>query len=533
MRVNGLLERRRILRLSVIREAGFEYDPRFSLLGPNVFLTGYWQSYRYFEDVSSDLRRVTSVVAGGMDSRNLRLLEEIRSKPSVGVHVRRGDYLHEPYLSLHGVCNLDYYRRSMDRLRAEIPGCRFYVFSDDTAWCQLAFGADAIVVSHNGPQRAHIDMVLMAGCQRHIISNSSLGWWAAYLAERPQGAAIAPVPWFRNRSTTPDLLPLPWELRSRATGEPLSAVTQQVARTRVSVVVPARNRPAMLKEAIGSIMRQTKPASEIIIVLSDASVECTAVAHDLAHRSELKVVTISEPNLAKARNAGIAIATGDWIAYLDDDDIWTPEKLDRQLTAAYLLDVGVVSCDFSFFNENGDLPDHGLKSVPKGISLAEALILGNYVSGGSAAIVRADILKRVDGFDERLPACEDLDLWRRIVWKNTIAILSDKLVRIRRHEGQMSGAETLMRDGRRRLFAKMCADTPRELRHMLFPTGLFYWYKGWGVSVRDFVSTLPEFLANPSVGFKLTCAAARSMVKDRLGRTRRQSGPRTKVISGA
>jgi hypothetical protein len=300
----------------------------------------------------------------------------------------------------------------------------------------------------------------------------------------------------------------------------------------VSVVIPARNRPAMLEDAVDSVMRQTTPASEIIIVLSDASAECTTLAHDLARRKGLHVVAIPEANLAKARNAGARTATGDWIAFLDDDDIWVPQKLERQLTAALLLDVGVVSCDFTMFNKSGDLSGSGLGIVPANLSLAEALVLGNYVSGGSAAIVRADILRQAGGFDESMPACEDLDLWRRVSWKSEIVVLSDKLVRIRQHEGQMSGNRALMQDGHRTLFAKMCADTPSELRPMLFPVGLNYWRLGRSVGVGDFIKTLPEFLVKPSLVLRLTRAAAKSMQMNfvrlrNLPRLQHEHGPRT------
>ncbi|HLH93889.1 MAG TPA: alpha-1,2-fucosyltransferase [Xanthobacteraceae bacterium] len=490
--------------LTVFREQGFDYDPRFEQIGPGVLLQGYWQSYRYFDSISAELGHALKGVAAGLDARNKDLLAEISAKPSIGVHVRRGDYLVEPYKTPHGVCSLDYYRGNVERLLGEHPGCAAYVFSDDPAWCRAALGDLGVrVVDHNGPRQAHIDLLLLSACQAHVLSNSSFSWWGAYLAEKRLRPPVVPIPWFRTRSATPDLFPPQWEQRSRTTNEPLEVVKERVKSARVSVVIPAHGRPAMLKEAVASVLQQTKPASEIIIVLTEATPECAAAAHDLASNGIVRVVSTSEPFLSKVRNEGVHAATGEWIAFLDDDDVWRPQKLELQLAAALLLGVGVVSCDFTSFNTSGDISGPGLAKAPAGLSLGQALVLGNFVSGGSAAIVRANLFRQVGGFDESLRASEDVDLWRRLSWHTEIVLLSDKLVRIRRHEGQMTRNPSLVRLGHRTLFAKMCADTPKELRSMLFPTGLFFWYVGSRTRLSDLIKTLPDFLADPVLVRKL------------------------------
>ena len=508
VRAGGLFGARQAL--SVFREQGFDYDPRFAALGPGVLLQGYWQSYRYFESVSAELKQTLKGMAAGLDARNKDLLAEISAKPAIGVHVRRGDYLVEPYKTPHGVCSLDYYRGNVERLQGEHPGCATYVFSDDPAWCRSALGDLGVrVVDHNGPREAHIDMLLLSACQAHVLSNSSFSWWGAYLAEKALRPPVAPIPWFRTRPSTPDLYPPQWEQRSRSTNETLDAVQERVKSARVSVVIPAHGRPAMLREAVASVEQQTKPASEIIVVLTEATAECAAAAHDLARDGTVRVIATSEPFLSKVRNEGVRAAIGEWIAFIDDDDIWLPQKLERQLTAAILLGVGVVSCDFTLFNNSGDIAGTGLAKAPAGLTLAQALVLGNFVSGGSAALVRADVFRQACGFDESLRASEDVDLWRRLSWRNEIAVLSDKLARIRRHDSQMIGNPTLMRQGHRTLFAKMCRDTPKELRSMLFPSGAFLWCLGSRVGIYDLIKTLPDFLADPALARALAVAALR------------------------
>jgi hypothetical protein len=205
-------------------------------------------------------------------------------------------------------------------------------------------------------------------------------------------------------------------------------------------------------------------------------------------------------------------ATGDWIAFLNDDDTWLPAKLEQQLTVALLLDIGVATCDFTMPDASGHLIRSGRNRVPAGLSLAEAVLLGNQFFGGSAAIFRTNLLRRIDGFDERLPACEDLDLWLRIVRKNEMAALAEGLVRTRRRQGQTSNV-ALMQAGHRALFAKLRAEVPHELQHMLFPAGLLQWVHGRGVTAGDFIRTLPQFLASPASCLKLTRYLARALVR--------------------
>ena len=102
----------------------------------------------------------------------------------------------------------------------------------------------------------------------------------------------------------------------------------------------------MLTEAVQSVVSQTLKNIEIIIVLSAATDENRRAALELSRLHRARVVEIAKPSLAAARNAGIATARADWIAFLDDDDIWLPGKLEAQLNAAAQTGAALVSCDF-------------------------------------------------------------------------------------------------------------------------------------------------------------------------------------------
>src|SRR5262245_246858 len=102
----------------------------------------------------------------------------------------------------------------------------------------------------------------------------------------------------------------------------------------VSIIVPTQDRPQMLKEAVDSALGQTWQDVEIIIVLNGASPAAIEVANGCRADPRVAVVDMARGTLAAARNLGIERARGEWMAFLDDDDLWLPEKLEVQLDAA-------------------------------------------------------------------------------------------------------------------------------------------------------------------------------------------------------
>jgi glycosyltransferase involved in cell wall biosynthesis len=234
----------------------------------------------------------------------------------------------------------------------------------------------------------------------------------------------------------------------------------------VSVVVPTRSRPALLVEAVESIVAQTKRNNEIILALSDPTADTRIAATRLSQSCGARIIETSKPSVAVARNIGIQAATSEWIAFLDDDDIWLPSKLERQVAAAVAAEAALVSCDFRCFDKRGEIPDARLAPHPADLSIAEALMLGNFVSGGSAALVRRSVLLDLGGFDDNMDNAEDHDMWRRIAWKGKIVILDEPLLRIRRHALNKSADRLKMMVGFTAHFAKLLRDTPEHLQHM-------------------------------------------------------------------
>jgi len=185
----------------------YRFDPSFATLDGAVYLAGWWQSPRYFESSSAAVRRELELKAPLQES-NAEWSAKTRSVTAVAVHVRRGDYLLSPD---RATCSPAYYESAMGLLRSRLPGARFFVFSDDWEWCRHNMTAcDTTVVDTNGHDSAAADLALMAMCRHHIIANSSLSWWGAWLSESPDQIVVAPKNWVVGVPTTDEFVASRW-----------------------------------------------------------------------------------------------------------------------------------------------------------------------------------------------------------------------------------------------------------------------------------------------------------------------------------
>jgi hypothetical protein len=204
-------------------ERGIGYNASFDELPDKTYLVGYWQSPRYFASVSGHIA-AELLAAQPLSPESEAVAEAMSRKPSVALHVRRGDYVTlASAASLHGSLSLSYYEAALQRVREQVEGARYFVFSDDIAWCRehLPLGAaEAVYVGHNKSDDAWQDLLLMANCRHHIIANSSFSWWGAWLADQRRGASshavIAPASWFAGLQSADisDRFPAHWVVQA-------------------------------------------------------------------------------------------------------------------------------------------------------------------------------------------------------------------------------------------------------------------------------------------------------------------------------
>lgn len=194
--------------------------------------------------------------------------------------------------------------------------------------------------------------------------------------------------------------------------------------TTVSAIIPTFNRIETLGRALDSILVQTRPPEEIIVV-DDGSTDATAAMIESRY-PQARLIRQANRGVSAARNCGIAAASGEWIALLDSDDEWTERKLERQM-AIIEADPEVRLCHTDeIWIRNGRRVNPMKKHRKYGGRIFRRC-LPLCVISPSSVMIRRTLLDEVGLFDETLPACEDYDLWLRVTARYPVAFVEDKL----------------------------------------------------------------------------------------------------------
>jgi glycosyltransferase involved in cell wall biosynthesis len=213
----------------------------------------------------------------------------------------------------------------------------------------------------------------------------------------------------------------------------------------VSVIIPAYNAAAYIKETLDSVFAQTYQSFEIIVV-NDGSPDTPALEEVLLpYRDRIVYLTQENRGLSGARNTGLRAATGSMVALLDADDIWLPDYLEQQTTfLRQHPEYDLVYCNALFFGES--IYD-GKKYMNVCLSEGEATsaaIISRRCHVFVSVTARTEILKRF-GFDESLRSCEDFDCWLRFTAAgHRIGYHRKVLVRYRKHAASLSADPTGM-----------------------------------------------------------------------------------------
>lgn len=202
----------------------------------------------------------------------------------------------------------------------------------------------------------------------------------------------------------------------------------------VSVIIPAYNAEAFIVDTVNSALNQTCQDLEVIVV-DDGSKDGTVAA--LAQFGD-RILVHQQANggVAKARNTGVALATGDWVAFLDADDLWLPHKVERQLASASAAPM--VYTDRLNIGARGDLPElQSLVTPMHGGDLFVPLLRSNFITNTSV-MIRRELFEKLGGFYTGLNGTEDWDLWIRVAASHPIGFVPEPLVKYRFHEGSIS-----------------------------------------------------------------------------------------------
>lgn len=219
----------------------------------------------------------------------------------------------------------------------------------------------------------------------------------------------------------------------------------QSGRRLVSVVVPAFNASAYIERTLSSAMRQTYTALEIIVV-NDGSTDHTAklIEQMAMSDSRIRLLSTSNRGVAAARNTGIEASSGQFVAFLDADDLWHRTKIEKQVNALNRLSsrwAAVYTLHY-IINEDDEIIRPGSSDVARGYIYARHLNV-KYVGNGSALLVRRNVALAIGGFDSSYAAagiggCEDLDFELRLAARYFIEVVPERLVGYRKYPGSMS-----------------------------------------------------------------------------------------------
>lgn len=207
----------------------------------------------------------------------------------------------------------------------------------------------------------------------------------------------------------------------------------------VSVIIPTYNRWPMLHEAVESVLRQSYKEFELIVV-DDGSEDGTSAKLE-GYGSALRVVSQPRRGVAAARNLGVRSSDGRYLAFLDSDDLWRPDKLKIQVaTMEARPDVQICQTEEIWLRRGVRVNPKKRHRKPSGDIFRASLEL--CLVSPSAAMLRRGLFDRVGGFDEFFPVCEDYDLWLRIAVDTAVFLIPEPLVVKRRGHGDQLSRST-------------------------------------------------------------------------------------------
>jgi hypothetical protein len=201
---------------------------------------------------------------------------------------------------------------------------------------------------------------------------------------------------------------------------------------RVSVIIPAFNAARTIIRAIDSVRQQNIGALEIIVI-DDGSADDTVavVRNNIGSGENIHILKMrNNSGVSAARNAGINIARGEYLAFLDADDVWLPAKLHQQIARMEEdATITLVSCNSRLISESGvPLKEGHLNRPPvEGSAAWKTLLVYNFIPTPTV-LTRTALVKSLGGFDVTLAVGEDLDLWIKLGIQGRIAILPEILI---------------------------------------------------------------------------------------------------------
>ncbi|MBI1357552.1 MAG: glycosyltransferase [Acidobacteria bacterium] len=233
----------------------------------------------------------------------------------------------------------------------------------------------------------------------------------------------------------------------------------------VSVVMPAYNAAGFLAEAVESVLRQSFPDFELIVV-DDGSTDGTASVAGAVRDSRVRCVSTPHGGASAARNHGVRLARGRYVAFLDSDDIWLDDKLSAQLAALRVRPAAGAAYGFvDSIDEQGGGRSLLMRQAENG-DVYGALLVNYFLGCGSNLLVRKALLAEAGGFDESLEAAEDWDLCLRLSQRCDLVCVPKVVCLYRQRPGSLSSRLEVVERANRRVLEAAYRTAPAQWRSL-------------------------------------------------------------------
>ena len=283
---------------------------------------------------------------------------------------------------------------------------------------------------------------------------------------------------------------------------------------KISVIVPTFNRAGYIVETLNSIAAQSRLPFEVIVADDGSTDDTEAVVKAIAEKTTaFKIHYLRQPNQgpSAARNMGIRAAQGDWIAFLDADDVWEPDKLEWQ---GKLLDldpsIDAVYCNFSVIDSDGNWLDTGFRRRMEWHwdrdKMFRLFLGGNHCYGSASAVVIRRASMRAELFDESLRLGEDWEYWMRLARMNRFVLIERPLVRIREHATNLQKGRSKHAHYDMMVYAKWRKEIHRDRRAR----------SEWETRISDYITAVQTGQPWALEWWKGTQPADRALLKDGL-----------------
>ena len=237
----------------------------------------------------------------------------------------------------------------------------------------------------------------------------------------------------------------------------------------ISIIMPAYNAERTITETVQSVLQQTFHDFELIVINDGSNDKTQELVQEIVDE-RLQIFSYENGGVAKARNRGIAHAKGEFIAFIDADDLWTLDKLELQLAALRQnLQAGVAysrTCFMDVDDKGEALSFHPSPPYSFAGDVYEQLLVSDFIHSGSNTLIRSQAIDAVGEFDPTIPQCADWDYWLRLATHWSFVVVPKYQILYRRTPGAMSSKVEGMKAASLLAIEKAYGAAPPELQHL-------------------------------------------------------------------